>query len=244
MNHIANAGVANQIDDTDNMVDNATKQCSVAVSNAYWEAIKSQLLADKEAVQFLKAISTEDVQVVNQPIPGTQQSQVGFCHLNVREHVKRHDGKQIFGWQIATELTEGKALQGCAFAVFHSNWLDGNGQLWDITEAHLKTRLFLPDPTRSFNFDTLTDYNNRVVFFSDYMPKHPLEHVAKNKTYYTALGFKSRDRVFEKYTQPKSTTELLSSLPQKFRENTNNGEQLNYEGMEWLALKYAVKFNG
>jgi hypothetical protein len=243
MNYIANAGITNQIDDNENTVEKATERYCVGVSNGYWEAVKSQLLADNEVAQFLKSISTEEVQVNNRANPGTQQSQVGFCHLNVREHVKRHDGKQIYGWQIVTELTEGKALQGCAFAVFHSNWLDGKGQLWDITEATLRTRLFLPDSTRSFNFDTLTGYNNRVVFFSDYMPKHPLEQVARNKTYYTALGFKSRDRVFEKYTQPQSTAELLSSLPQKFRENTNNGEQLNYEGMEWLALKYSVKFN-
>lgn len=210
----------------------------------YWDQMRAQLLANTEVTQFIKAISQQSLEVAHRIKSPANSSQAGFCHLNVREQVEQHGGKQVYGWQIATELTEGKDLHGTAFGIFHSNWLDPNGVLWDVTQPTLNTQLFLPDPARVFDFATLTGYNNRVVFLSDYKLKHPLEQVARNKTYFTALGFRSRDRVFEKYTQPKSREALLASLPSRYFENTDGEEHLSYEGMEWLALKYSVRFGG
>jgi hypothetical protein len=210
----------------------------------YWDQKRAQFLANTDVVQFVKAISKQSLQIVHRANTTANASQSGFCHLNVREHVEQHGGTQVYGWQIATELTEGNDLHGAAFGIFHSNWLDANGVLWDVTNTTLNTQLFLPDPARVYDFSTLTGYNNRVVFLSDYKLKHPLEQVARNKTYFTALGFRSRDRIFEKYTQPKSREALLASLPPRYFANTDGNDQLNYEGMEWLALKYSVRFGG
>lgn len=210
----------------------------------YWDQKRTQLLDNTEVTQFIKAISKQSLEIAHHIKTPATSSQARLCHLNVREQVAQHGGAQVYGWQIAAELTEGEGLHGTAYAIFHSNWLDENGYLWDVTEPTLKTQLFLPDPARVYDFETLTSYNNRVVFLSDYQLRHPTEQVARNKTYYTAIGFKSRDRVFEKFTQPKSREALLASIPTRFIENSDGEEHLNYEGMEWVALKYSVGFGG
>jgi len=203
----------------------------------HWLMITAELMANEEVVRFVRTISSCEIEVVEQSSVGAANSTVGRCHLNVREQVEQQGGKQVYGWQIATERTEGATLKGCVYAMFHSCWKEGNGVLWDITDAAVNTRLFLPDPLRQYDYENEISYNNRVVFLSDYECRNAMDKVAKNKTYYTAKGYKSRDTVFEKYKRPKSLEEVHAALPQKYR--TATGE-INPAGYEWLCLKYAV----
>jgi hypothetical protein len=203
-----------------------------------WETIKAELMADSEKMCFVNSISKCEAVVVQRRY-GAVSSQVGRCHLNVREQVEQLGGKQVYGWQIATEQTEGAQLRGCVYAIFHSCWRDDAGVIWDITDEQQKTRVFLLDPVRSYDFYNAVGYNNRVVFLSDYVSKNPKEQVVRNKTFYTAKGFKSRDPAFEKYKHPKSIGEVISAVPSKYR---MNGDEISYEGQLWLSLKYSVSF--
>lgn len=203
-----------------------------------WEMIKAELMADSEKMCFVNSISKGEPVVV-QRRNAAVSSKAGRCHLNVREQVEQLGGRQVYGWQIATEQTEGAQLRGCVYGIFHSCWQDDAGVNWDITDEQQKTRVFLPDPVRVYDFENAVSYNNRVVFLSDYVGKNPKEQVVHNQTFYTAKGFKSRDPVFEKYKQPKSIEEVVAALPSKYR---MNGDEVSYEGQLWLALKYSVSF--
>jgi len=212
--------------------------------HADWQQIKAELQQDQEKMQFVNAISKCAIEVVNRASTVFANNAIGQCHANVRDQVKQFGGKQVFGWQIAGEMTEGVAMKGSICAVFHSNWLDDCGVLWDITAEMQKTRLFLPDPVRVFDFDKSMGYNNRLAFLSKGLPAGTSHKLLRNKTYYTALGHISRDRIFEKYTVPKSRDQMLAALPSKYVFDIAGEKQITGDGIEWLALKYTVRFGG
>lgn len=215
-----------------------------AIAHQHWQQIKAELQQDLEKMQFVNAISKCAIEVVNRASTVFANNAIGQCHVNVHDQVKQFGGKQVFGWQIAGEMTEGVAMKGCICAVFHSNWLDDNDVLWDITAETQKTRLFLPDPVRAFDFDKAMGYNNRLAFLSKGLPANTSHKLVRNKTYYTALGHISRDRGFEKYTVPKSREAMLAALPSKYVVNIAGKNQITEDGMKWLALKFTVRFGG
>lgn len=228
----------------DNALHEGVIQNTADREHAHWQQIKAELQQDHEKMQFVNAISKCAIEVVNRTITTGANNATGHCHANVRDQVKQVGGKQVFGWQIACELTEGSAMKGSICAVFHSNWRDDYGVLCDIAAESQKPHLFLPDPVRVFDFDKAMGYNNRVAFLSKGLPADTSPKLVRNKTYYTALGYLSRDRGFEKYTVPKSREAMLAALPNKYIINTAGENQITGEGNEWLALKYTVRFGG
>ena len=204
-----------------NELRNSAMASDAAIAHQHWQQIKAELQQDKKKMQFVNAISKCAIEVVSRTITTGAHNAAGNCHANVREQVKQFGGKQVFGWQIACELTDGAAMKGCVYAIFHSNWQDDHGVLWDIAAEVQTPHLFLPDPVRVFDFENAVGYNNRVAFLRKGLAAGTSHKLVLNKTYYTALGYLSRDRGFEKYTVPKSR-----------------------EGIEWLALKFTLRLNG
>lgn len=209
-----------------NTAQHAEFENKAAIEHADWLRVKTELQQDQEKMQFVNAISKCAIEVVNRASTVFANNAIGQCHANVRDQVKQFGGKQVFGWQIAGEMTEGAAMKGSICAVFHSNWLDGCGVLWDITAETQKTRLFLPDTVRAFDFDKSMGYNNRLAFLSKGLPTNTSHKLVRNKTYYTALGHISRDRGFEKYTVPKSREAMLAALPSKYVVNIAGKNQI------------------
>ena len=215
-----------------------------AIELQHWQQIKAEVQQDQEKMQFAHAISKCAIEVVSRTITTGAHNAAGNCHANVREQVKQFGGKQVFGWQIASELTDGAAMKGCIYAIFHSNWQDDHGVLWDIAAEVQTPHLFLPDPVRVFDFDKAMGYNNRLAFLSKGLPADTSHKLVRNKTYYPALGHISRDRGFEKYTVPKSREAMLAALPSKYIVNIAGKNQITEDGIEWLALKFTVRFGG
>jgi hypothetical protein len=145
---------------------NSAMASDAAIAHQRWQQIKAEVQQDQEKMQFAHAISKCAIEVVSRTITTGAHNAAGHCHANVREQVKLFGGKQVFGWQIACELTDGAAMKGCIYAIFHSNWLDDNDVLWDIAAEVQTPHLFLPDPMRVFDFDKAMGYNNRLAFLS------------------------------------------------------------------------------
>lgn len=203
----------------------------------YWDMIKTEIMADAEKMAFIRAISKGDLLVVRRADFDCVNSQAGRCHLNVREQVAQLGGKQVYGWQIATEGTNGAELSGRVYAVFHSNWMDEAGMLWDITDPIQQSRVFLHDPLRVYDFENKISYNNRMVFLSSYEQISAADRVVRNKMLFTANGYLSRDRIFEKYKMPTSLEELQTALPSQY---VNEDGKISDDGYMWLSLKYSV----
>ena len=90
----------------------------------------------------------------------------GNCHLNVKAYVEAYGGKAVFGWLLnrQPEINE----VGMYTWSFHSVWMKSDGRLVDLTEdSHYTGRdktIFVPDTTRSFDFEEGKSHNNFAVF--------------------------------------------------------------------------------
>lgn len=202
-----------------------------------WDMIKTEIMADAEKIAFVRAISKGELLVVRRADFDCVPSQAGRCHLNVREQVAQYGGKQVYGWHLNTERTNGAELSGRVYAAFHSNWMDEAGMLWDVTDPIEQYHLFLHDPLRVYDFENKISYNNRMVFLSDYVQINAADRVVRNKMLFTANGYLSRDRIFEKYKMPTSLQELQTALPSQY---VNEDGKISDEGNMWLSLKYSV----
>jgi hypothetical protein len=98
----------------------------------------------------------------------------GLCHDNIKALVEQAGGSAQFGWLIWQDHNH--ALD----AEFHCVWRSPAGDLVDVSPRldDCKFVLFLPDPVRRFDFDTMTTYCNRSwypkearYFFVDFTGK-------------------------------------------------------------------------
>ena len=63
------------------------------------------------------------------------------------------------------------------------------------------------------------------------------DRVVRNKMLFTANGYMSRDRIFEKYKMPSSIQELQAALPSQY---VSEDGKISEDGYMWLSLKYSV----
>lgn len=79
----------------------------------------------------------------------------GNCHKNVDKIVAQHGGNPVFGWIIWSN-------HDLFDAEFHCVWQDESGTLHDVTPRRdgEKEILFLPDPSRKFDWENFLTFSN------------------------------------------------------------------------------------
>jgi hypothetical protein len=207
-----------------------------------WNEQLLYLTSKSQVRNYLRAMSKSDLVVVRNRKKGvTSQQPAHNCHNNVDKLVKRIGGQAIFGWYIYPYMANDKAeFDGMIIGNFHCNWLTPENELVNVTAEDGAYHLFLPDNHRKFDFDTKTSYNNRVIYLDNYNPPSFAINPSRNVTYFRCKQYQSRDRLFEKYTIPKSITEAVNSLPDRMKRIVNGRIQLTDEGKQWLHLRFAV----
>ncbi|MEW5914065.1 MAG: SEC-C metal-binding domain-containing protein [Thermodesulfobacteriota bacterium] len=98
--------------------------------------------------EFCRSISPHSIPIYV-PVKAHRDSQFDECFSNVREYVVEKGGQLYFGytiWEWPNVLLE---------AEFHCVWKSDQEELIDITKKreNEKRILFLPDESKSFNFD-------------------------------------------------------------------------------------------
>lgn len=125
------------------------------------------------------------------------QSEIGNCHLNVRDMILKEGGSQIFGWLLCRvkPLIE----RGIWSWQFHSVWSDKNNCKYDITKSDLykgsKYVTFWKDNNRKFAFDMGVSYNNILICenqaATDIMTKATDREIEVGKIFWTNSSLNS-----------------------------------------------------
>ena len=191
---------------------------------------------------FVRSISKEEIKIVEvRKLGGSEIQSVSMCHPDVLSCVEQYGGKQVFGWILNPwQVADTTEFDGVFNAIFHSCWLTPEGELVTITPQTTKFQMFLPDVSRKFDFSKLQSYNNRTIYLDQYkVPKH-CEKPIRNVSYFSAGGFVSRDRNFERYQIPTSLSEVRSAVPASMRRSRNGISCWTAEGIKWAHLKFAI----
>ena len=144
-------------------------------------------------------------------------------HQQVKDMVKKYGGEQIFGWYLTSSYSDPESgyPPGLYSLRFHSVWRNPwDGELVNLTPHPQPWLIFLPDPTRWFDFDRKMSYNTRVLFGQKYPlswddPKRSVQIVdpnlgSKASAFFTSTKrYSSHKAVF--YTGGKSKHPKTSS---------------------------------
>ena len=209
-----------------------------------WNQQMQSLNANPHIRNYLKAMSKNDLVVVRNRKKGiTGRQPANQCHENVAKLVKRIGGKAIFGWYVYPYTANDTAeFDGMIISNFHCNWLTPENELVNVTSEDCSYHIFLADSHRKYDFDTNTSYNNRVIYLDTYNPPFTSYNPSRNVTYFVAGQYSSRDRLFEKYTMPKTVARAVDSIPEYMKRVINGKTQLTEEGKKWMSLRFSVSF--
>jgi hypothetical protein len=166
------------------------------------------------------------------------------CHLNVKEAVEKYGGSHIYGWYIQINDNISSEFYGIYDAMFHSNWLQSDGELISVTPdpKHEKFHIFLHDPIRKYDWVNRVSYNNRRLYTSEYKAPKWAKDPSRNTNYFVSSTNADidRDKFYEKYSIPQSKEEMWEQIPQKYKIIKNGELGLSAEGMRYVQFKFSV----
>jgi len=208
------------------LIDDLTKDITT------WERVLEKMLAVPSYKKFFEVTSPYKPVVVRNNSSITPFNQNLNCHFNVKNAVENGLGEHVFGWEICNEFVFKQMPRGLCQLVSHSNLLDINGELFNITQKEFPFSFFLRDDSRKYDFTNRIGYNNRLIYGDDFKPNGPSRNIPRNKLFYESQGEIDRNMFFEKFQEPEENS--LESIQKLIPKNLSAQEKL-----KWISLKIA-----